>query len=427
MHLLHAVQIYHPAPSGAARYFVEVGERLVQEGQQVTVLATDAFDLEHFWAGGKRHFEQLHDTHHGVQVQRFAVRRLPAPPIAYPLLRRLMLEYSRLPLPRSLRLAVLHRLAQITPRLPQLRAYLAQHPALHDVALLHTTNITLDFMLLPLVVWARQRGIPHICTPFVHLGEPNNTTVRRYYSLPHQINLLRQSAAVIVQTPRERAFLRQQGIPDHLLHTIGVGVTPSELVGGNGLRFRQQHGIDPTTPIILTIGTAAHEKGTPHVLQAMQQLWQQGVAAVWVQCGSQMQHFADMVAHLPSADQQHTRLLGYVDDQTRRDALAAAQVFVLPSRTDSFGIVYLEAWCYGVPVVGALAGGVPDVISHGSDGLLVRFGDVSALAHAIRWLLLHPQRARAMGAAGRRKVQQSLTWEHKYGQVRAVYRQVLGA
>lgn len=426
MHLLHAVQIYHPAPSGAARYFVEVGERLVQEGQQVTVLATDAFDLEHFWAAGKRHFAQLHDTHHGVAVQRFAVRRLPAPPIAYAVLRRVMLEYSRLPLPRPLRLAVLHRLAQISPRLPQLQAYLAQHPALHDVALLHTTNITLDFMLLPLVAWARQRGIPHICTPFVHLGEPDNATVRRYYSLPHQINLLRHSAAVIVQTPRERAFLRQHGIPDALLHTIGVGVTPAELVGGDGQRFRQQHGIDRATPLILTIGTAAYDKGTPHVLQAMQQLWQQGVAAVWVQCGSQMQHFSEMVAHLSPTDQQRTRLLGYVDDQTRRDALATAQVFVLPSRTDSFGIVYLEAWCYGVPVVGALAGGVPDVIHHGSDGLLVRFGDVPALAHAIRWLLQHPAHARAMGMAGRRKVQQSLTWEHKYRQVRAVYRQVLG-
>ncbi len=423
MHVLHAVQIYYPAPSGAARYFIEIGERLVQEQHRVTVLTSDACDLEHFWAAGKRHFTHLHDAHNGVQVQRFAVQRPPAPTpaLAYPVLRRLMLEYSRLPLPPSTKLAGLRRMATLTPRLPQLQPYLDQHPALRDVALLHTTNITLDFMLIPLIAWAARRGIPHICTPFVHLGEPDNDTVRRYYSMPHQLDLLRQSAAVIVQTPRERAFLQQQGIPEHLLHTIGVGVTPSELADGDAHRFRQQHQIAPDAPLVLTIGTAAYDKGTPHVLAAMQCLWEHGIPAVWVQCGAQMQHFTNLVAHLAPADHERVRLLGYVDDQTRRDALAAAQVFALPSRTDSFGIVYLEAWCYGVPVIGALAGGVPDVITHGSDGLLVRFGDVAELAHALTFLITHPQRARAMGAVGWRKVQQGLTWEHKYQQVRAVY------
>ncbi len=48
-------------------------------------------------------------------------------------------------------------------------------------------------------------------------------------------------------------------------------------------------------------------------------------------------------------------------DTVKRDALAAADLSLCSSRTDSFGIAYLEAWCYGLPVVGARAGGVPDV------------------------------------------------------------------
>src|SRR3712207_7592070 len=54
--------------------------------------------------------------------------------------------------------------------------------------------------------------------------------------------------------------------------------------------------------------------------------------------------------------------------EDKRDLNAAGQVFCMPSRTDSFGIVYLEAWLNGVPVIGANAGGVPEVISDGVDG-----------------------------------------------------------
>ena len=82
----------------------------------------------------------------------------------------------------------------------------------------------------------------------------------------------------------------------------------------------------------------------------------------------------------------------------------------MPSRTDSFGIVYLEAWLNGVPVIGARAGGVPEVITDGVDGYLVDFGDVAALANRIELLLRRPEAARALGEAGRRKVLAEHKW-----------------
>jgi len=60
--------------------------------------------------------------------------------------------------------------------------------------------------------------------------------------------------------------------------------------------------------------------------------------------------------NLPAGGGGFFRLLPYAADTVKRDALAAADLFVMPSRTDSFGIVYLEAWCYGVPVIGAPSG-----------------------------------------------------------------------
>jgi len=420
LHFLHVIQIYRPAPSGAATYFAEIGERLVKDGHRVTVLTTDAFDLEHFWVKGKRHFTELADEHNGVKVLRFPIKRRPGPPLLYPFLRRFMVEIGKLP---GNKLSFLQKLATLTPLLPTLTTFLEQNPDLADVALVQTTNITLDFMLLPTLIWAKKRKIPQICTPFIHLGEPKNQQIVRYYSMPHQLEILRQSAAVFVQTDLERNFLHKKGIASQKLHTIGVGVNPEALVGGDANHFRATY--DIKGPIVLTLGVAAYDKGTIHTVQAMERLWAENCQATWVQIGPLMEHFTQFYEKLPAESRQKTRLLGFVPDQIRQDALAAADLLVLPSRTDSFGIVYLEAWCYGVPVIGAWAGGVPAVVTHGTNGLLVNFGDLAALATTIKQLLTDQKLAQELGLAGQATVLRDFTWEHKYRQIKEIFANLL--
>ena len=201
MHFLHVIQRYYPYSGGSESYFQELSERFVQAGHRVTVLTTDAWDLDHFWASGRKTISEPETIHHGVQIKRFAVTRLPGPPIVYPILRRLMVELGRLPGTTAL----LNRLALLTPRVPALQQYLASTREHFD--LVHTTNITLDFTILPALRFAQRRGIPHLCTPFVHLGEPGNPQIVRYYTQRHQLAILRQSQRVVVQTTLERYFL----------------------------------------------------------------------------------------------------------------------------------------------------------------------------------------------------------------------------
>ena len=85
----------------------------------------------------------------------------------------------------------------------------------------------------------------------------------------------------------------------------------------------------------------------------------------------------------------------------------------------------LEAWLHGKPVIGARAGGIPDVIDEGQTGLLVPYGDVSALSKAISWLLDHPGEADQMGSRGREITLQRWTWDTVYKRVRSVYKQIL--
>ncbi|HEU5086857.1 MAG TPA: glycosyltransferase, partial [Roseiflexaceae bacterium] len=83
------------------------------------------------------------------------------------------------------------------------------------------------------------------------------------------------------------------------------------------------------------------------------------------------------------------------------------------------------AWCYGVPVIGARAGGIPDVIRDGVDGLLVPYGDSPALAAAVQYLVQHPDDARRLGAAGQARVLRKLTWEQVYQTARGVYAELI--
>ncbi|QNE33509.1 glycosyltransferase [Sphingomonas sp. NBWT7] len=98
-------------------------------------------------------------------------------------------------------------------------------------------------------------------------------------------------------------------------------------------------------------------------------------------------------------------LPGSVDDHVLAQAYADARVFALPSTKEGFGIVYLEAWARGVPVVAARGGAPAEMIADGIDGLSIPPGDISALAAALIALLVDPEAAARMGAAGRAKVE----------------------
>ncbi|HYL83759.1 MAG TPA: glycosyltransferase family 4 protein, partial [Candidatus Angelobacter sp.] len=85
---------------------------------------------------------------------------------------------------------------------------------------------------------------------------------------------------------------------------------------------------------------------------------------------------------------------------------AACEIFALPSRSEGFGLVYLEAMACGKPVIGGAHGGAPEIIQDGVTGYLVPHGDPIQLATAMQTLLADPPHAKEMGARGRRTVEQ---------------------
>ncbi len=102
-----------------------------------------------------------------------------------------------------------------------------------------------------------------------------------------------------------------------------------------------------------------------------------------------------------------------------------ADIFVLPSRREGFGLVYVEAMACGLPVIGTSTGGVPEIITNEKDGFLVPPEDATELAKKIEFLVKNEKRRKQMGSAGIEKVKQNFDLDKKIEKLIGVYSSTL--
>jgi starch synthase len=195
-------------------------------------------------------------------------------------------------------------------------------------------------------------------------------------------------------------------------------------------------GVDPDRPYALFVGRITRQKGLAHLLAAAAQL---PAEAQLVLCAGAADTPAErqQVADAVDALQSRRSGLVWIEAMLPREQLvpliSGATVFVCPSVYEPLGIVNLEAAACGTAVVASAVGGIPEVVDDGRTGLLVPYDpdDVAAfeggLATRIAELLADPQRARAMGAAGRERVLAEFGWSAIAQQTVGVYSAVLSA
>lgn len=121
--------------------------------------------------------------------------------------------------------------------------------------------------------------------------------------------------------------------------------------------------------------------------------------------------------------QQDVRFLGTQDKVI--PILSAADLFLLPSEKESFGLGALEAMACGVPVVASNAGGIPEVVVHGQTGFLADVGDVESMANYAIDLLANEEKLRQMREAARRRVEDRFDSELIVPQYEAFYREIM--
>ena len=407
MRVAHFVQRYPPALGGSEAYFARLSRSLAAAGDEVTVFTTNALDLEAFWSRRGRCLPADVTHEEGVEVRRYPLWHLPGQ-------RWLLKALSYLPL-RTWRLLCMGH----NPVVPGMWRAAGARAAAFDIV--HATAFPYGWPLVCGLRLARRLGLPYVLTPFVHTGDPDDPhdRIRRAYTKPALLSLAHAAVRVLVQTEVERDALRAAGVADDKLVVQGMGVERESCTGGERDRTRARWGVGPGEVVVGHLANNSWEKGSIDLLQAASRARTGGARFRLVLAGPEMPNFRRFWLSYPDA--ARVQRLGVLGDQQKRDFFAALDVFALPSRSDSFGIVLLEAWANGAANVGYRAGGVAGVIHHEQDGLLVPCGDIDGLADALTRLVDDGALRRKFGAAGRERTLREFRWEGKLALVRDLY------
>lgn len=400
---LLVVHRFWPHPGGSERLFYNVARRLAGKGLEVTIFTTDAWHPESYHSPRKQRLRAGLETHEGLTIRRFRVRNIPLQFKVLRVMSWLPVEVVRLlsGSPYVLVPGYLHEVFRNRPRF--------------DIVIAGVLPYT--HLIYPAAWLARLHRIPWVCVPLAHTGVAGVGPSPGYLTAP-QLRLLKEADAVVTATDVESRALEARGLNPSKIHRVGVGIDPEDFAGGEARRFRERFGLDG--PLVLQVSTLSRAKGAIDLLEAMKLLWSARSDARLVLIGPSMRDFEKELSSQPEHVRERILMLGMTDEATKKDAFAACDVFVMASSADSFGTVYLEAWLYGKPVIGAEAGGVPEVVSQGRDGLLVKFGRHVELADAISKLLADAELRRRLGEAGRRKVLDEYTWDAVFGRLARV-------
>ena len=226
------------------------------------------------------------------------------------------------------------------------------------------------------------------------------------------------------------------------VHTVHNGIDTQVWTPQTGTAALEKYGIDPDKPSVAFVGRITRQKGVPHLLRAALRLPEdvQLVLCVGAPDTAELAHEVNgLIAELRRTRQGVVVIEGMIPRHEVMEILTAATVFACPSVYEPLGIVNLEAMACGTAVVASAVGGIPEVVQDGETGLLVPFEQVddgtgapvdeerfaADFAAALTRVVEDPERARAMGEAGRARAIEHFSWETIAERTIEVYEAVL--
>jgi glycosyltransferase involved in cell wall biosynthesis len=276
---------------------------------------------------------------------------------------------------------------------------------------------------------ARRHGLPVMATYHTHFEE----YIHHYLPLlPRRVlravarHIARTQCngldAVVVPSGAMADTLRGYGVTAPL-HVLPTGIPVAHFTGGDRARFRARHGIDAQRPVALFVGRVAHEKNIDFLLRALPYALRRQPDLLLVIAGEgpalrALRHQAEA-----SGLAQHVLFVGYLDrERELPDCYAAADVFVFASRTETQGLVLLEAMAAGLPVVALAVLGTRDIVLP-ARGAIAAPDDEAAFGAEVAALTADPAR-RALLSAQAREFAECWSSPERARQLEALYRSV---
>jgi len=213
----------------------------------------------------------------------------------------------------------------------------------------------------------------------------------------HQGNSL--DGMVIPSRPMQRV-LQDYGIAT-TMEVIATGIEPASFVLGDRVAFREKYDIPQERPMLLFVGRVAHEKNIDFLVQVVNQVRKEVADVLFVIAGEgpARAHLEQEVKRLALG--QHVRFIGYLDRHTElNNCYRAADIFIFSSRTETQGLVLLEAMAQGVPLVSTAELGTRDVLQDGA-GVWIAQEELSDFSSNVVKMLSHAQARSDLGELGR--------------------------
>jgi glycosyltransferase involved in cell wall biosynthesis len=304
-----------------------------------------------------------------------------------------------------------------------LTTWLWQH--LCDYDLVHVHALFSYASTLAMMV-ARIRQVPYVTTLHGLLGKwPLQQSARKkklYLTLIERANL--NAAKVLHVTSEweknETAELKLR--PPTVV--IPHGLTPVPVVPNARQRLREQFNLGLDEPIVLFLARLHPVKGLEYLIPALGQIADQRFT--FILAGSGDPEYEQVVERLLTdyGIRKRTYTVGFVRDEMKALLLEGADLFVLPSHSENFGISALEALACGVPVL--LTPGVPlsPLVQRHNFGYVAELS-VSSIVSAIQYFFEHRDEAKVMGQRAHRFVQEQYRWEIIASKLCEVYHSVL--
>ena len=391
MHLVHRSWPYH---GGAERYVLEHALAGNRWGHESVICTTNAWDMSWLVSRSGQYIKRRTDIWNGIEIMRFPVVHPPMQNLLRAVLRRISLCGP-------------DRYFYPNPFIPSLHRWLSVDRGFDFV---HAN--AMPFMLYEGWCYSRKTGAGLASVPHPNVGEKYRSIKALHYFRGCQKKILQNSTFVVAQSQFEKELYTGMGIPEERVHISGSGIDPAEFQNTDPDLVLKRFGIKK--PLVLSLTAHCRDRGTEQILEACGNLWMKGHEFTLLLAGPV---FPDVEKYLTNCSEsigefnENIVITGYVSNRDRMDLLAAADMLLQPSRLDCFGIVILEAWASGKPVIGCWSGGMPDMIQDGSNGFLVSWGDTVSLMNRIEILLGNPELRQVMGSRGRKEVLERFTWE----------------
>ena len=225
-------------------------------------------------------------------------------------------------------------------------------------------------------------------------------------------------------TEEERQFLRLYGEPAGKIEIIAPGVEHAFFAPGDRAGARNAVGLPIDRPVLLFVGRIQPLKGPDVAVRALAALNRPDAlllivgGASGLEGAGEMQYVQKLITELGVEGQ--VRFIEPQPHHILSTYYRAADVVLVPSRSESFGLVALEASACGIPIVASGVGGLLTLVDHGDNGFLVHDRDPQLYAQYIAKILDDPEQAASMGGRGAARARQ-YTWGFAAARLRRVY------